>query len=283
MTGNNPDIDAVLLQALREDAGSGDITTSSVITGRSTSRAVLTAKEDMVLSGIDCSRRVFELVDGTVTFRAIKKDGMRVSAGRTVAEIRGRTASLLLAERTALNILQRMSGIATLTDRYVQAVRGLKVKITDTRKTAPCLRLFDKYAVKTGGGHNHRFGLSDGVLIKDNHIRAAGGIGAAVRRARSHAHHLLKIEVETSTMAEVRQALKAGAEVIMLDNMTLKGMKKAVTLIRSTAKGVLIEASGTVTLENVRAVAETGVDLISVGALTHSAAAADLSMKLTDF
>ncbi len=271
--------DEVLLRALQEDIGSGDVTALSLIEDGDMSEAVIIAKGDLVLAGLQFAERVFYLVDDRVAFRALKKEGSRIRKGEKIAKIRGKTGSLLSAERTALNILQRTSGIATLTREYVNAVKGFRVMITDTRKTAPGLRFFDKYAVRTGGGRNHRFGLYDGVLIKDNHIAAAGGIGKAVRRVRSGAHHLLKVEIETGSMSEVRDALKAGADVIMLDNMPEERMKKAVHLIRSTDGPVTIEASGGIDLNNVRRVAGTGVDLISVGALTHSAPAADLSLE----
>ncbi len=273
-------IDEVIMNALKEDIGSGDITTSSLIPGNHESEAALRAKEDLVLAGLPFAERVFQLVDGNLQFRTFKKEGKRVRAGSIVAKIKGKTKGILLAERTALNLLQRMSGIATCTNNYVQAVKGLKVKIADTRKTAPGLRYFDKYAVRTGGGRNHRYGLYDGVLIKDNHIASVGGVGIAVQRARSGAHHLLKVEVEAGTMSEVKSALKAGADIIMLDNMSVNKMKKAVHEIRSQNPSVTVEASGNIDLDNVRIVAETGVNLISVGALTHSAPAADLSLEM---
>jgi len=276
----NFNIDDVLLNALKEDLGSGDVTTASLIPEDSVSEALLIAKGDLVLAGLPFAERVFQLVDNSLKFRALKKEGARVGKGSIVAGIKGKTTSILIAERTALNILQRMSGIATLTSDYVKAVKGLNVKITDTRKTAPGLRFFDKYAVRTGGGQSHRYGLYDGVLIKDNHIAAAGGVGKAVKLARSRVHHLLKIEVEVRNITEVKEALSAGADIIMLDNMNIDVTKRATDLIRQKDPGVLIEASGNMKLENIREVAETGVDLISVGALTHSAPAADLSLKI---
>lgn len=276
----SPEIDAVLRRALAEDAGSGDITTSSLIPEGHTCRAVLLAKDDFILAGLPFAERVFHLADGGIKFVPLKKEGSRVKKGSVIARISGGTAALLAAERTALNLLQRLSGIATLTGAYVRAVKGLGVKITDTRKTAPGLRFFDKYAVRTGGGHNHRFGLFDGVLIKDNHIAAAGGTGTAVRLARSRVPHLLKIEVEAKNLTEVKEALSAGADAIMLDNMPVEKIKKAVAVIRRAGQGILIEASGGVTPGNVRSIAEAGVDIISVGALTHSAPAADISMNI---
>jgi nicotinate-nucleotide pyrophosphorylase (carboxylating) len=272
-------VDNVLLNALQEDIGSGDVTTSALVPEDHSSGAVLIAKGDFIVAGLPFAERVFHLVDTRLKFRAMKKEGSRVRSGNVIAEIKGNTAGLLKAERTALNLLQRLSGIATLTDQYVKTVKGTKAGIADTRKTAPGLRFFDKYAVRTGGGKNHRFGLFDGILIKDNHISAVGGIGKAVKLARLNIHHLLKIEVEVKNISEAKEALKAGADVIMLDNMPVDRMKKAVDLIREGKKDVIIEASGNIDPGNVRGVAETGVDLISVGAITHSAPAADISMR----
>ena len=222
----------------------------------------------------------FQLLNSELKFKAHKKDGDIVKKGTVIAAINGNTRSLLMAERTALNILQRLSGIATLTCRFVEKVKGLPVKIIDTRKTMPGLRTFEKYAVRAGGGKNHRFGLFDGILIKDNHINAAGGIEKAVMMAKLKAQHMLKIEVEAKNIREVRSALSAGAEIIMLDNMSIEDVMKSVKLIRSQNPKVIIEASGNINLENVRVIAETGVDLISVGALTHSATAVDISMDI---
>ncbi len=273
-------VDAIILNALKEDIGNGDVTTSSVIPDNHTSTAALIAKADFILAGLPFAERVFQLIDESLKFMTLKQEGSRVKAGNVIAKIKGETGSLLLAERTALNLLQRVSGIATLTNDYVKAVKGLDAKITDTRKTAPGLRFFDKYAVRAGGGNNHRYGLFDGVLIKDNHIAAAGGVGKAVELARANIHHLLKIEVEAKNIREVKAALKAGADIIMLDNMSVSNMKKAVGIIREREAGVIIEASGNINFENVRKVAETGVDLISIGALTHSSPAADLSLDI---
>ena len=272
-------IDRIIKNALEEDIGSGDITTTALIPEGSISNASLTAKGDFILAGLPFAKRTFELVDRNLKFRSLKKDGSHVKTGTVVAKIKGSTSSLLTAERTALNILQRLSGIATLTNEYVKAVKGLRTGIADTRKTAPGLRFFDKYAVKTGKGTNHRFGLFDGVLIKDNHIEAAGGVAKAVKLARVKAHHLLKIEVEVKNLKEVREAVSAGADIIMLDNMQIDRIKKALDLIRRNNPSITIEASGNVSMKNVRRIAETGVDLISVGALTHSAPAADISLK----
>ncbi|MBI4686929.1 MAG: carboxylating nicotinate-nucleotide diphosphorylase [Nitrospirae bacterium] len=274
-------IDKILRSALKEDIGHGDITTSAVTPPNHKSKAVIIAKEDLMLAGIRFIERVFILTDPTINFRAHKKDGDIVKEGAAIAAISGSTRSLLTAERVALNLLQRLSGIATLTNKFVKEVKGLHVKIVDTRKTTPGLRIFEKYAVKAGGGHNHRFGLFDGVLIKDNHIVAVGGIKKAVALAKSNAHHMLKIEVEVKNLKEAKEALSAGADIIMFDNMTLGEMRKAVTITRKLNASTIIEASGNVSLENAGDIAKTGVDMISIGALTHSARAVDISMKLT--
>ncbi len=263
--------------ALSEDLGHGDATSEATIRPESLSVAAMLAKQDLVLAGLDAARVVFLYLDPGIKFTSFAHDGDRVSAGTEIAKLSGNTRALLAAERVALNLLQHLSGIATLTAKYVEQVKGLKAEVLDTRKTLPGLRQLEKYAVKIGGGRNHRFGLYDGVLIKDNHIKASGSITKAVENARKAAHHLLKIEVETSSLDEVREALLAQAEIIMLDNMPLGLMREAVALIAGKA---LVEASGNVTLETVRAIAETGVDFISSGSLTHSAPAADISMKI---
>lgn len=280
MNGNNSHIDTVLTNALNEDIGSGDITTSSVIPANHISSAVLIAKDNLLLAGVPFAERVFKLVNSDIKFRAVKKEGGRLRKGTVIAKVSGDTRSLLTAERTALNLLQRLSGIATLTGRFVDRVKGLKTKIVDTRKTAPGLRYFEKYAVRVGGGSNHRFGLFDSVLIKDNHIAAVGGLSKAVKLARQKTHHLLKIEVEVKNVKELKEALSTGADVIMLDNMSLDNIKKAVSIIRSKNPSIVIEASGSINLENVRSIAAAGVDIISIGAITHSAPAADISMKI---
>ncbi|RJQ43343.1 MAG: carboxylating nicotinate-nucleotide diphosphorylase [Nitrospiraceae bacterium] len=273
--------DKALLNALHEDIGNGDVTTSSLIPVNHVSNAVIIAKGNFIVAGLPFAERVFQLMDTGVEFKTLKKDGSRVKPKDVIAKVSGRTQALLMAERTALNLMQRLSGIATLTDKYVRQVKGIAVKIVDTRKTAPGLRYFDKYAVRTGGGHNHRYGLFDGVLIKDNHIAAAGGVRKAVNAARSHVHQLMKIEVEVKDIREAREAVSAGADIIMLDNMNIAVMKKAVEVIRSRNSRIVIEASGNVTPENVCSISETGVDIISVGALTHSAPAADISFKIS--
>lgn len=272
--------DTILTQALLEDIGEGDVTTCAVIPENHRSKAVLIAKEDFVLAGLPFAERIFQLLNSELKFKAHKKDGDIVKKGAVIATINGNTRSLLMAERTALNLLQRLSGIATLTRRFVEKVKGLTVKIVDTRKTTPGLRTFEKYAVRAGGGKNHRFGLFDGILIKDNHINAAGSIEKAVKTAKLKTHHMLKIEVETKNIREVRSALSADAEIIMLDNMSVEDIRKSVKLIRSQNPQIIIEASGNINLENIRKVAEICVDLISIGALTHSARAVDISMDI---
>lgn len=265
----------IIKRALQEDIGSGDVTTMATVPAGITRRAELVAKEDFTLAGIDVARRVFTTLDSDVAFEALKVDGSRVQRGDVLAWIKADARILLQGERVALNLLQRMSAVATMTARFVAAVAHTDAIIVDTRKTTPGLRVLDKYAVRMGGGQNHRTSLYDGVLIKENHIAAAGGISAAVAGARRSAPHTLKIEVEAETMDDVREALEAGADIIMLDNMSLDQMKEAVELIGERA---LTEASGGVNLDTVADIAATGVDLISVGALTHSSGAVDISM-----
>ncbi len=270
-------VDRIIKTALEEDVGRGDITTDTICPEKENCRAVIRAKEKGVIAGLPVAKRVFQKLDLTVVCVDNINDGDRVKAGEELSEIIGSARAVLTGERLALNILQRLSGIATLTSKYVKAVEGLPVKILDTRKTAPGLRVLDKYAVSAGGGYNHRFGLFDGVLIKDNHIRMAGGVSKAVETVRKKYRQKYKIEVETSDFEEVREALVSGADIIMLDNMTPEQMKKAVGLIAGNA---LVEASGGITLKSVRKVAETGVDFISVGSLTHSAPALDIGLYL---
>lgn len=285
-----PSVDTILRDALIEDIGYGDITTSSIVPPEHKSKAILIAKEDFILAGIPFAERVFKLVDPAlwysarvdrgIRFKADKKDGDRVKKGTVIATVSGNTRSLLMAERVALNLVQRLSGIATLTHRFVDCVKGFPVKIIDTRKTTPNLRFFERYAVRIGGGYNHRFGLFDGVLIKDNHIVVAGGIEKAVKLAKMKAPHMMKIEVEVRNSMELKQALSAGADIVMLDNMTLKEIKNAVRIIRQKRLQTTIEVSGNINMENVREIAKAGVDLISIGALTHSAPAVDISMEI---
>ncbi len=279
-SGISPAIDAVIGNALKEDIGTGDITTSATVPAGHVSVGTFISKDRFTVAGLPFVKRTFLLVDSRLKFKMKSNEGVSVKKGELIAEVRGNTRSILLAERVALNILQRLCGIATLTNSFVNRVKASGVKILDTRKTAPGLRYLDKYAVKMGGGHNHRFGLYDAVLIKDNHIEAAGGIENAVRLARQGKGRRKKVEVETGTLSEVNQALSAGADMIMLDNMPLDRMRKAVKLIRKRNASVLIEASGNVNLANVSSIAKTGIDCISVGLLTHSAPAADISLKI---
>ncbi len=279
---NQAVIDRIIINALNEDMPYGDITTEAVFSGDNIAEAVLKAKEDGVIAGIMVAERVFRLLDDKCEFTCHIADGSDIKCGKIIAAVRGRTEALLKGERTALNLLQRMSGIATLTRAFCDKVEGLPVKITDTRKTAPNLRYLEKYAVRAGGGYNHRFCLSDGALIKDNHIKAAGGIGNAVKLVKNKIPHTVRIEVETESIEQVREALKAGADIVMLDNMGLEMMAEAVMIIKNCkeTKHVLVEASGNISLDNVIEIALTGVDIISVGKLTHSARALDISMKI---
>lgn len=265
---------------LKEDLGRGDITTQSVVRGGLRARGRFLAKQDFVLCGLEIAEAVFGALDNAIGLESRVYDGDDISAGDEFAKIEGPAAALLTGERTALNIMQRLSGIATLTKAFVTRVEGTGVRITDTRKTTPGLRLLEKYAVTVGGGFNHRFGLDDGVLIKDNHIALAGGVRRAVELARQSASHLMKIEVEVGNQAQLREALAAPADVIMLDNMAVEEARESVKLIRDNNPAISIELSGRVTLENVREFAECGVDLISVGAVTHSAPAIDISLKI---
>jgi nicotinate-nucleotide pyrophosphorylase (carboxylating) len=266
----------LLKRAIEEDLGHGDITTSLVIPEESESRALYIAKGNFVLAGFPFAREVFKILDPHMVFGIFINDGTKVRKGNVLAEVSGKTHSILAGERVSLNILQRLSGIANLTSQFVDAVKDTKAKIVDTRKTIPSHRFMEKYAVRIGGGVNHRFGLYDGILIKDNHIEAVGSIKEAVARAKA-GHHLTKIEVEVENLKDLEEAIKAGADIVMLDNMSIDDMKKAV----ATAKGkVKTEASGNIRLKKVREIAETGVDMISVGTMTHSAMAADISLKI---
>ena len=275
--------EAIVDLALREDIGTGDITTLSTVPAGTNAHADLLAKADGVISGIDVAQSVFHRVDPTLTFSGFAENGTRVTSGTRFGRISGNARSLLTAERTALNLLQRLSGVATITAEYVAAVAGTGAQVIDTRKTTPGLRLLEKRAVADGGGRNHRFGLSDGVLIKDNHLEAVGGadrVTRAIEQARQVAPHTLRIEVEVSTLAECEEAIAANADIILLDNMTTTMMADAVILRDQTGSRALLEASGGVTLTRLREIAETGVDLISVGALTHSAPSLDISLEL---
>lgn len=269
-------LDRIILNALEEDVGTGDITTESTIPEDRVAHGLYKAKESGILCGIGVAKRVFELIDPTIEFTALKKDGDPIEKGEIIAEVRGKATNVLTGERTGLNLMQRMSGIATRTAEAVKQVEGTNAKICDTRKTTPGLRVIEKYAVKVGGGTNHRFNLADGILIKDNHIVAAGSITAAVRAARANAPHTLKIEVEVETFEELNEALEAGVDIIMLDNMSCEDMKKAVGIV---AGRTITEASGNMGDRNLAEVAACGVDLISIGALTHSVRALDISLK----
>jgi len=269
------EVERIVRQALQEDIGLGDVTTQATIEPGTQSRAELVAKEDFVLSGGAVAGEVFRQLDREVAFEALIADGQQVRRGEVIAWIKGDAMTLLQGERVALNLLQRMSGISTLTRRFVEAIEGTRATIVDTRKTTPGLRALEKYSVRMGGGRNHRTSLYDGVLIKENHIAAAGGVAVAIERARARVPHVLKIEIETQNLDEVREALEAGAEIILLDNMSLDQLREAVALVDGRA---LTEASGGVNLETVADIAATGVDLISVGALTHSYRSVDISM-----
>jgi nicotinate-nucleotide pyrophosphorylase (carboxylating) len=269
------EIDRIIRQALREDIGMGDLTTMATIEPGTTARAELVAKEDFVLAGLAVARQVFKVLDPAIAFEMLTVDSRPVRRGEVIAWLKGDAALLLQGERVALNLLQRLSGIATMTARFVKEAEGTGARILDTRKTTPGLRLLEKYAVRMGGGRNHRFSLADGVLIKENHIAAAGSLTAAVQRAKDRVPHTLRVEVETRDLDEVAEALAAGAEIILLDNMDNDTLRRAVQLVDGRAQ---TEASGGVNLETVRAIAETGVDFISVGALTHSVRAVDISM-----
>ncbi|MDA8238830.1 MAG: carboxylating nicotinate-nucleotide diphosphorylase [Nitrospiraceae bacterium] len=266
----------LIKHAIEEDIGHGDITTALLVPEANESRALYVAKGNFVLAGMPFAEEVFRIIDPLVSFKVFYHEGAKVSRGDVLAEVSGKTRVLLAGERVSLNILQRLSGVATLTSQFVDAVKGTRAKILDTRKTTPCQRFMEKYAVRMGGGMNHRFGLFDGILIKDNHIEEVGGIREAVSLAKA-GHHLARIEVEVENLKELQEAIEAGADIVMLDNMTARDMAEAVRFVNGR---VTVEASGNVTISSVREIAETGVDLISVGALTHSVIAADISMKI---
>jgi nicotinate-nucleotide pyrophosphorylase (carboxylating) len=273
-------IDKIIEIALAEDIHTGDITTLAMLPQARRMRARLVAKEPMVLAGVAVAERVFARLDPSIRFEAAFSDADRLQVGDVIARIEGDAAALLQGERVSLNLLQRMCGIATQTAAFVKELEGTGARVVDTRKTTPGLRVLEKYSVRVGGGTNHRTGLYDGVLIKENHIAAAGGILEAVRRARAYIPHTLKVEIETETLEQVALALQAGADIIMLDNMSLAEMSEAVLLIGGRA---LVEASGGVNLQSIRAIAQTGVDIISVGALTHSVRATDISMLMEEY
>ena len=272
--------DKIILLALEEDLGLGDITSDNIFTPADGARAVVRAKEDLVLCGMEVARQVFEIVDPSVRFTPLKKDGDDVKKGEDVLELSGPALSILKGERTALNFMQRLSGIASASRAYARVGKKYGVMIVDTRKTQPGMRRLDKYAVRVGGARNHRMTLADSVMIKDNHIAAAGSITKAVEKIKAAIGHTPKIEVETETPAQVREALAAGADIIMLDNMTPDQAKECKQIVNGKA---LIEISGGVTLENLEAYCQAGPDVISSGALTHSVPSKDLSLKIVEY
>ena len=270
-------VDNLIRNALDEDLGAGDITTDAIIAPEAKGKAVLETREEIVLAGLPVFTRTFELLSSNMNIENHYKDGQIVPAGEKICHLSGSLSAILKAERTGLNFIQRMSGIATLTRGYVDRAGSEKVKVMDTRKTVPGLRFFDKYAVRMGGGFNHRFGLYDGILIKDNHISAAGSITEAVKLVKKNAPHNIMIEVEVEDLAGVKEAINAGTDTILLDNMSNDDIREAVQL---AAGRVMVEVSGGISLENISEIARTGADLISVGALTHSARAVDLSLEV---
>ena len=288
----NKRIEKLIELALTEDLGKGDVTSAALLNEYLQGKAVIIARENGVLVGLEIARLVFKRIDPKISFKPLIKDGKSIKNKSKIVIIEGSVKSILAGERTALNFLQRLSGIATVTNKFVREVKGTKTKILDTRKTTPGSRELEKYAVKMGGGENHRMGLYDQILIKDNHIRACGGVSAAIRKVKKtlnmksfvSKYHLkdLKIEVETKNIKEVKEAIQSEADWIMLDNMTLPQIKEAVRIIRLNRRKIKIEVSGRISLKNVRKIARLGMDYISVGALTHSAKALDLSLELLE-
>lgn len=268
-------LQSIIRNALNEDLGAGDVTTEALVDENHRGAASLLVKQEGVVAGLPVAEEVFRQLDPAVQFERLVREGDRVAKGTRIARIKGKTRALLSGERVALNFLQRLSGIATATRRVVRALEGLNCRVLDTRKTVPGLRMLDKYAVRVGGGTNHRFGLNHGALIKDNHIALAGSLAEAVRRVRERAGHMVQVEVECDTLEQVEEALQLSVDAILLDNMELDTMRRAVRMIAGRA---WVEASGGVTEENARAVAETGVDAISLGWLTHSPRALDISL-----
>ncbi|MCI7666059.1 MAG: carboxylating nicotinate-nucleotide diphosphorylase [Fusobacterium mortiferum] len=269
-------IDNLILMALREDVSNEDITTNSILREKNLGKVKLICKENGILAGIEVFKRVFQLLDENIEFSITKKDGEQIIKNEVIGEVYGDVRAILTGERTALNYLQHMSGIATYTNNMVKLLKGSNIKLLDTRKTTPNMRIFDKYSVKIGGGYNHRYNLSDGVLIKDNHIDAAGSISEAVRLVRSYVPFVRKIEVEVENLEMLAEALEAGADIIMLDNMSPELMKEAVKIIAGRAE---TECSGNISKENIEKIKDIGVDYISSGALTHSAPILDFSLK----
>lgn len=270
------DLEQFLSAILAEDIGAGDITSIRVVPENATARFAFRARQKLVVAGLELLPLLFVLLDKRITVNLDAEDGAKLDAGAKLATIEGPARALLAGERVALNLLQHLSGVATLTRAYVDAVAGTNAKISDTRKTIPGLRMLQKYAVKAGGGQNHRMGLDDGILIKDNHLALAGGVKAAVKAAKVTPTQFMPVEVECDTLAQVDEAVKAGADIILLDNMDIATLKEAVQ--RAKANNIITEASGNVTLETVRAIAGTGVDIISIGRLTHSAPAVDIGL-----
>lgn len=273
----NYKIDEFLINAINEDITSIDITSDIILDDRMVDEAFMTTKESGVIAGIKVAKRVFELIDSEIEFTSFVEDGDYLEKGTDVLMVKGRSKSILKGERLALNMMQRMSGIATSARKYAEAVEGLNTRVVDTRKTTPGLRYFEKYAVRMGKCHNHRYNLSDAVMIKDNHIAAVGSIIKTLELAKANIPHTTKIEIEVKNLDELKEAMEGNADIIMLDNMDVSAMKKAVEINKGKA---ILEASGNITLETVRTVAETGVDVISVGALTHSVKALDISMNI---
>jgi len=270
-------IDKIIDSALEEDLGPGDITTSAIIDSSLKGKARLLAKEEIILAGIEVFSRVFSRLDPEIVFECTYHDGDVIPKGVDIGTVTGSMRGMLSGERTALNFLQHLSGIATLTKRYVEKIDPSKVRVIDTRKTTPRLRILEKYAVRMGGGFNHRFGLFDGILIKDNHIAVAGSISKALAKIKANVPHTLKIEVEVEDIKGVEEAIGAGADAILLDNMSVKEMKEAVSIARGR---VLLEASGGITLESIGEISKTGISLISIGAITHSARSVDISLEV---
>lgn len=267
---------------LEEDIGTGDVTTMTTIPLDQQSKGIIHVKESGVIAGMPIAEQVFRIVNPGLLFISKIQDGAAVEKGAVLAEVSGSTRSILLGERLALNLLQRLSGIATRTRQFVDALEGAPVRLVDTRKTTPGHRSLEKYAVRVGGGHNHRFGLYDAVMIKDNHIKGAGGIKAAVVAARTQIPHTMKIEVEVESSDQLDEALEAGADIILLDNMSPEAMKRAVDIVKARAPHIVVEASGQVTLQTIKAIALSGVDVISVGRLTYSVQALDISLDLNE-
>ena len=266
--------------ALAEDLEHGDVTTDAIVPPEALGSAVIVAKESAVVAGTFVAQEVFLQMDPDIQFKGISEEGSEVSMGDVVIGLYGKLAAILQAERVALNFIQRMCGIATLTRRFVQELSGLPCKLVDTRKTTPGMRLLQKYAVRVGGGHNHRHGLSDGILIKDNHITACGSVKESITQARARAPHTLLLEIEVSGIEELEEAIEGGADAVLLDNMDPARLREAVSLARRLNPRIVLEASGGICLENVREIGETGVDIVSVGLLTHSAKASDLSLRV---